>query len=77
MGFLLVILILEIWPMATLIRWRMSLKTGQTPESVIDISAARRIGIISHVQATLVVLMVFAAVAMARGYGAPSSASPP
>jgi len=72
MGFLIIILALEIWPMITLIRWRAALGKGEAPEKVADIATARRIAIISHIQATLVVLMVFAAVAMARGYGARS-----
>jgi putative membrane protein len=72
MGFLVVILALEIWPMITLIRWRGALRRSGSPETVVDVGAARRMAIISHVQATLVVLMVFAAVAMARGYGAPT-----
>ena len=72
MGFLLIILGLEVWPMITLIRWRAALGRGATPDSVADPRAARRIAIFSHVEATLVVLMVFAAVAMARGYGARS-----
>lgn len=70
MGFLAVILALELWPMITLIRWRSALRKGATPEQTVDASAARRIATISHVQATLVVLMVFAASAMARGLGA-------
>lgn len=72
MGFLVIILALEIWPMITLIRWRAALGKGEAPETVADVAAARRIAIISHVQATLIVLMVFAAAAMARGYGARS-----
>ena len=70
MGFLLIILALEISPMITLIRWRRAIGRGEPPETVADVAAARRIATFSHVQATLVVLMVFAAVAMARGYGA-------
>jgi putative membrane protein len=70
MGFLGLILALEIWPMVTLIRWRGAIGRGEAPETVADVATARRIATISHVQATLVVLMVFAAVAMARGYGA-------
>ena len=69
MGFLLVILALEIGPMVTLIRWRKAIGAGQAPEAVADPAAARRIAMFSHIEATLVVLMVFAAVAMARGYG--------
>jgi putative membrane protein len=69
MGFLVVILALEIGPMITLIRWRAALAKGAAPETVADGAAARRIAIVSHVQATLVVCIVFAAVAMARGLG--------
>ena len=69
MGFLLVILALEVWPMITLIRWRRGLGGNAAVESMVSISAARRIATISHVEALLVVLMVFAAAAMARGYG--------
>ncbi|MGH7663096.1 MAG: DUF2214 family protein [Gemmatimonadaceae bacterium] len=70
MGFLALILVLEIWPMLTLMRWRVAIRRGSAPEAVADPGTARRIAIISHVQALLVVLMVFAAVAMARGLGA-------
>ena len=72
MGFLVVILVLEIWPMITLIRWRAALRKGEPPDKVVDVATARRLAIISHVEATLIVLMVFAAAAMARGYGARS-----
>lgn len=70
MGLFLAILLLEIWPMVTLIRWRKALGAGGPPETVADPAAAKRIAIISHVEALLVVMIVFAAVAMARGYGA-------
>ena len=73
MGFLVVILALEIGPMMTLIRWRAALGKGEAPETFANVAAARRIAIISHVQATLIVLMLFAAVAMARGFGAGDS----
>ena len=70
MGFLALILILEVVPMITLIRWRRALGSGQPAEAVHQGAAAKRIAIISHVQALIVVLMVFFAAAMARGYGA-------
>ena len=70
MGFLVLILILEVLPMVTLIRWRMAMGRGEPAESVHHAGAAKRVAIISHVQALLVVLMVFFAAAMARGYGA-------
>jgi putative membrane protein len=70
MGFLVLVLLLEIWPMITLTRWRRALGRGESPEAVAAPDDARKIALISHIQAALVVLMVFAAVAMARGYGA-------
>jgi putative membrane protein len=68
---LVVILALEIWPMVTLIRWRVALARHTAPDAFARQSVARRIASISFVQAALVVLMVCAAAAMARGYGAP------
>jgi putative membrane protein len=63
MGLLIVILMLEVWPMVTLIRWRVQNAKGQTP----DVARAGAFATISYVQAVLVILMVFAATAMARG----------
>jgi putative membrane protein len=65
MGCLLLILVLEVSPMISLIRWRMSLAEGE----VIDTSRAPRFARISLIQAVLVVVMVLAATGMARGYG--------
>jgi putative membrane protein len=65
MGLLGLILLLEVWPMVTLIRWRLQLARGP-----VDTRHARVFAVISAVQAALVVLMVFAATAMARGIGA-------
>lgn len=69
MTLLVAILALEIWPMVTLIRWRIALRNGATPTAIVQPLVARRIAMISHVQALLIVLMVIAAVAMTRGYG--------
>jgi putative membrane protein len=68
MGLLGLILALEVSPMVTLIRWRIQLARGQQP----DTAAAPRFARISMLQAVLVVLMVLAATAMARGLGMPS-----
>jgi putative membrane protein len=65
MGLLAGILVLEIWPMVTLIRWRVAAARGEVP----DTGPARAIARISYGQAGLVVLMVLAATAMARGLG--------
>ncbi len=69
MALLVLILALEMWPMITLIRWRVALGRGGAPANVVSESRARRIGAISFIQAALVVLMVCAAVGMARGFG--------
>jgi putative membrane protein len=69
MGFLVVILILEIWPMIALIGWRRALAAGRSPETFVVPATARRLAIVSYVQALLIVCMVFAAVAMTRGVG--------
>jgi putative membrane protein len=63
MGLLLFVLILEVWPMVTLIRWRVRWKRGEP----IDVARAPALATISFVQAALIVLMVFAATALARG----------
>jgi len=66
MALLLAILVLEVAPMVTLVRWRIQLKRG----AEIDLRRAPLLARISLVQAVLVVCMVFAATAMARGMGA-------
>jgi len=65
MSLLVVILALEVRPMVTLIRWRSRLARGETP----DLGSAPALARISYVQAGLVVFMVLAATAMARGIG--------
>ncbi|MEA2712888.1 MAG: putative rane protein [Gemmatimonadales bacterium] len=65
MALLVLVLLLEIRPMITLIRWRKTVSRGESP----DTSAAPLLARISFVQAWLIVLMVFAATAMARGLG--------
>jgi putative membrane protein len=60
-----VVLVLEAWPMTTLIRWRIRSARGEA----IDTGVAGSLAWISAVQAGLVLLMLLAATAMARGYG--------
>ena len=64
MGLLVVILLLEIRPMITLIRWRGGARRGATVDTTVAPALAR----ISRIQAGLTVLMVFAATALARGF---------
>ena len=65
MALLGLVLLLEIWPMVTLIRLRIQLARGVT----IDTQPASRFALISVAQTILVIAMVFAATAMARGIG--------
>jgi putative membrane protein len=69
MALFVLIFALEFVPMLTLLRWRRAVRAGAAPASFVLPAAARRVAIIGHVQATLALLMIFAAVAMARGYG--------
>ena len=64
-----VILILEIRPMITLIKWRRAAANGTLDLKEIG-PTAKMISLVSSIQAVLVVLMVALAVAMARGFGA-------
>jgi putative membrane protein len=66
------ILALEIWPMVMLIKWRRALQRSNLMQHIVAPATARRIATISHIEALLIVLMVFAASAMARGFGVSS-----
>lgn len=57
------ILLLEVAPMITLIKWRIALSRG----AAIDTGRAKLFARISHVEGLLVLLMVVAATGMARG----------
>jgi putative membrane protein len=69
MSLFVLIVLLEFGPMLTFIRWRKSLHAGAAPASFVTSAAAKRIAITGHIQATLALVMIFAAAAMARGYG--------
>jgi putative membrane protein len=70
MGLLGLILLLELWPMITLIRWRVAETRGQLPAMSAMAGHARIMARISHVQIALSVAMVVTASMLARGYGA-------
>jgi putative membrane protein len=57
---------LEVWPMMTFIRWRRALAQGRQP----DVRAARALYVVNHVELVIVVVIVFVASFMARGFGA-------
>ena len=63
MAFLLIILVLEIGPASTFVQWRIRSRRSEA----IDTRRARLYSRTSFIQAGLVVLMVFAATAIARG----------
>ena len=65
MALFLLVLLLEIRPMATFIRWRIRLGRGEA----IDTGAARTLYTLNHVELAIVVVMVFVASLMARGVG--------
>ncbi|HEY9505826.1 MAG TPA: DUF2214 family protein [Gemmatimonadales bacterium] len=68
MALLGIVLILEIQPAVTLVRWRALVARGGEP----DTSRAGRFARISYVEVVLVVLTVLVATAMARGIGMPT-----
>lgn len=65
LGLFVLIVVLEIWPAATLVRWRMAMRRGVTP----DLSPARKLARVSDLELALVVVIVFLATAIGRGYG--------
>jgi len=65
MALFVLILLLEIRPMVTFIRWRAQLGRGLQ----VDTSSAPRLYTLNHVELALVVVMVFVASMMARGVG--------
>ena len=58
-------IVLEIRPMVTLIRWRRALGRGTAP----DTSSAPVLYTLNHIELALVVVIVFVAAFMARGFG--------
>ena len=69
MGLFVLILLLELWPMITLIRWRIAASRGQITSVDPLVPTANRIAMISRIQSVLLVVMLVLAVMMARGYG--------
>ena len=64
MALVVVLLLLEVWPMVTFIRWRAARGRGRVP----DISSSRALYIVTHIEMALVVLIVLVAAFMARGF---------
>lgn len=64
MGLFAMIFILEVWPMVTFVRWRISGKQSVTES---DHGKIRKFLVINHIETLLVILIPFFASAMARG----------
>lgn len=62
---------LEMLPLLTMLRWRRRLQAGEPPAAFVAPAEARRVALFGHIEATLLLVMIFLAVAMARGYGVP------
>jgi len=65
LGLFAIILVLEARPMLTFVRWRAQLRRGQAP----DTSSARTFYVLNHIEMGLVVVIMFVASFMARGFG--------
>jgi putative membrane protein len=65
LGLFILVFVIELWPMVTLVRWRLALARGAEP----DTRAAKTLATVSAIEALLIVAIVAAAVAMARGLG--------
>lgn len=65
MALFVIVLVLEVRPMTALVRWRIQLARGAEPDRGLAPTLAR----ISFLQVALVLLMLMAATAMARGLG--------
>ena len=66
MGLFVLVVLLEIRPMVAFIGWRAARGRGQAP----DTSRARALYVLNHIEMILVVVIVFVASFMARGFGA-------
>ena len=65
MALFVLVFIIEIKPMVTLIKWRNQKRRNQP----IDLSSARQLAFISHIELGLITIIVCLATAMARGIG--------
>lgn len=64
-GLFILVFFLEIKPMVTLMKWRMSIRKGKA----IDMSVASNISKISYIELIILFVIVFLATLMARGLG--------
>lgn len=72
LGLVALILLLELWPMVTLIRWRIAGRRGAPIDPATLAGAGRRFARVSDVQTLLVLIILVLGAMLARGYGARS-----
>jgi putative membrane protein len=65
MGLFVLVMLLELWPMITFLRWRLDIARGREP----DTRHAPTLLWINHVEGVIIVGMIFVASFMARGFG--------
>ncbi|HTO91806.1 MAG TPA: DUF2214 family protein [Candidatus Sulfotelmatobacter sp.] len=65
LGLVILVLLLELMPMLTFMRWRIALAKDEVP----DLSSARLLYTLNHIEMALVGVIVFVAAFMARGFG--------
>jgi putative membrane protein len=58
------VVVLELHPMIAFIRWRADLRRGRRP----DTRGARKLYVLNHVEMAVVIVIVFVASFMARGF---------
>ena len=67
MGLFILVLLLELMPMLTFMRWRIALAREEAP----NLSSVRTLYTLNHIEVAIVVVIVFVAAFMARGFGLP------
>jgi len=65
LGLFVLVVLLEIWPMVTLIRWRRTNRRGDP----VSMAPAKKLARVSYVEALIVVVMMLLATGIARGMG--------
>ena len=65
LGLFVLVLLLELWPMVTLIRWRMAQRGSRD----VDLGRAPSFARVSYVQLVILVVILVLATAIARGMG--------
>jgi len=65
LGLFVAIVLLEVWPMVSFIRCLQAVRRGRAP----DTARAAALYVLNHVELALVVVIVFVASFMARGFG--------